>query len=41
MQIKHFGPETTASASVKRDLAKEAYEIAKYTKELINLFETN
>lgn len=32
-------PET-ASANAKRDLAKEAYEIAKYTKELINIFES-
>ncbi|KAI8149692.1 hypothetical protein BJV82DRAFT_662980 [Fennellomyces sp. T-0311] len=28
-----------ASSSAKRDLAKEAYEIAKYTKELINIFD--
>ncbi|KAF7727058.1 component of the polarisome [Apophysomyces ossiformis] len=28
-----------ASAAAKRDLAKESYEIAKYTKELINIFE--
>ncbi|KAI9487944.1 hypothetical protein BDB00DRAFT_933082 [Zychaea mexicana] len=28
-----------ASATAKRDLAKEAYEIAKYTKELINIFD--
>lgn len=31
-------PES-ASAVAKRDLAKEAYEIAKYTKELINVID--
>lgn len=29
----------TASANAKRDLAKEAYEVAKYTKELITIFD--
>ncbi|KAL0084837.1 hypothetical protein F4703DRAFT_1737350 [Phycomyces blakesleeanus] len=32
-------PPPTATAAAKRDLAKEAYEIAKYTKELISIFE--
>lgn len=41
MQTKYFGVGATANATVKRELAKEAYEIAKYTKELIHLFETN
>lgn len=29
-----------ATANAKRDLAKEAYEVAKFTKELITLFES-
>ncbi|KAG2226469.1 hypothetical protein INT45_014213 [Circinella minor] len=41
MRDSSFGqsPEM-ASSTAKRDLAKEAYEIAKYTKELINIFDS-
>ncbi|KAI9031664.1 hypothetical protein CLU79DRAFT_842267 [Phycomyces nitens] len=35
-QTNHPSP---ATATAKRDLAKESYEIAKYTKELISIFE--
>lgn len=41
IQGKYFVRGATATANVKRDLAKEAYEIAKLTKELINLFESS
>lgn len=41
IQAKYFARGSIATATVKRDLAKEAYEIAKYTKELISLFESN
>lgn len=41
IQNKFFSRGATATATAKRDLAKEAYEIAKFTKELINLFETD
>jgi hypothetical protein len=40
IQSKYFTRGAVASATVKHDLAKEAYEIAKFTKELINLFES-
>lgn len=40
IQAKYFARGATATATAKRDLAKEAYEIAKFTKELINLFES-
>lgn len=41
IQGKYFVRGATATANAKRDLAKEAYEIAKLTKELINLFESS
>ncbi|CEG77333.1 hypothetical protein RMATCC62417_12106 [Rhizopus microsporus] len=41
LQKSQFISSAVATANAKRDLAKEAYEIAKYTKELINLFETD
>lgn len=41
IQAKYFARGSVATANAKRDLAKEAYEIAKYTKELIHLFESN
>ncbi|PHZ08559.1 uncharacterized protein RHIMIDRAFT_268880 [Rhizopus microsporus ATCC 52813] len=41
LQKSQFISGAVATANAKRDLAKEAYEIAKYTKELINLFETD
>lgn len=40
IQSKFFVRGATATANAKRDLAKEAYEIAKFTKELITLFES-
>ncbi|KAI9471911.1 MAG: hypothetical protein EXX96DRAFT_489610, partial [Benjaminiella poitrasii] len=41
IQTKYFSPtrSVTITAQTKRDLAKEAYEIAKITKDLITLFE--
>ncbi|GAA5800586.1 hypothetical protein HPULCUR_006022 [Helicostylum pulchrum] len=41
IQAKYFVRGATATAIAKRDLAKEAYEIAKFTKELITLFESS
>jgi hypothetical protein len=41
IQTKYFARGSAATATAKRDLAKEAYEIAKYTKELIHLFESD
>lgn len=41
IQGKYFVRGATATANAKRDLAKEAYEIAKFTKELITLFESS
>jgi hypothetical protein len=40
IQNKYFANGASATANAKRDLAKEAYEIAKFTKELIALFES-
>ncbi|KAI8647400.1 hypothetical protein BD408DRAFT_408491 [Parasitella parasitica] len=40
IQAKFFVTGAIATANAKKDLAKEAYEIAKFTKELIILFET-
>ncbi|KAI7883812.1 uncharacterized protein EV154DRAFT_522467 [Mucor mucedo] len=40
IQGRYFVRGATATANAKRDLAKEAYEIAKITKELITLFES-
>lgn len=39
-QAKYFARGAMATANAKRDLAKEAYEVAKFTKELITLFES-
>ncbi|GAN05354.1 cell polarity protein [Mucor ambiguus] len=40
IQTKYFARGAMATANAKRDLAKEAYEVAKFTKELITLFES-
>ena len=40
IQTKYFARGAIATANAKRDLAKEAYEVAKFTKELITLFES-
>ncbi|KAI8072205.1 uncharacterized protein B0P05DRAFT_549333 [Gilbertella persicaria] len=39
IQQQYFGRGASATAIAKRDLARESYEIAKFTKELIALFE--
>ncbi|KAI8377282.1 hypothetical protein BD560DRAFT_367030 [Blakeslea trispora] len=39
IQSQHFQRGAVATAAAKRDLARESYEIAKLTKELITLFE--
>jgi len=39
-QAKYFARGAMATANAKRDLAKEAYEVAKFPKELITLFES-
>ncbi|KAI8969295.1 hypothetical protein BDF20DRAFT_894256 [Mycotypha africana] len=40
IQSEQFVRGATPTANAKRDLAKETYEIAKFTKELISLFES-